>query len=167
MIDPVVEVTIGDLLGNKEYVQTIKNRIKQMSKPQSADQKKEIIELKTKVAKLNEKLARVKSLGNTTRLIESQAQQKLELEREKLRLSTAISDLETEMIQIRAPLFNDKHFDLLSGDFEKTFMKFPPDKKRSVIATIVKNVVIKDRGVVSVELQPPFDVEKAERTDGD
>ncbi|MFA6568860.1 MAG: recombinase family protein [Victivallales bacterium] len=160
LIDPVVEERIGELIDNKHYVRIVKSRIKEMSKPQSADQKKEIAGLKAKIAKLNEKLARINSLGSTTRLVESQAQQKAVLEKEKMKLLLTIADKEMDMIQNGAPLFNDKHFELLSGNFSKTFKKLPLDKKKAFIASIVKKVVIKDREILSVELHPPFDIEK-------
>ncbi len=159
VIDKIIEDNVVRLLNTKEHLRAIKNRIKQMSKPHSADQKKEIAGFKAKVAKLNEKLARINSLGAATRLIESQSKQKSELEKEKMKLLLTIADMEMEMIQNEAPLFDDEHFEILSGDFERTFNKFQPDKKRTVIASIVKKVVIKDREVVSVEFHPPFDIE--------
>lgn len=159
LIDAVVEEQIGQLLGSKEYLRTIKTRIKQMSKPRNTEQKKEIAELKAKIAKINEKLKRIEGLGAATRLVESQANQKADLEKQEILYLLNIADLEMEMIQTEAPLFDEKLFELLAGKFEKTFASFSPAAKRNVIATIVKKVVIKDRVVSAIEFLPPFDIQ--------
>ncbi len=157
LIDLVVEERIGQLLGRKEYIKTIKSKIRLMSKPRNSEQKNEISDLKAKIAKINEKLAKIDGLGAATRLVDSQARQKTELEKQRMAHVQTIADIESEMLQNEAPLYDEQLFELLAGNFEKSFAAFSPETKRSVVATIIKKVVIKDREISSIEFQPPFD----------
>jgi predicted metal-binding protein len=156
-IDEAIGKRIAAALGSKDNIRAIKNKIKQMSKPQNAEWKKEIVELKSQVAKINGKLARIESLGATTRLIESQARQKSDLEKQKMAHLLAVADIEMEMLRNEAPLFDEKLFEALTGNFEEAFASFSPETKRSVIAAIVKKVTIKDRAIAAIEFHPPFD----------
>ncbi|HOC93057.1 MAG TPA: recombinase family protein [bacterium] len=165
-IDEEIEKRIAAALGSKDNIRAIKNKIKQMSKPQNTERKKEIVELKSKVAKINGKLSRIEGLGAMTRLIESQARQKSDLEKQKMAHLLAIADIEMEMLRNEAPLFDENLFEALTGNFENAFASFSSETKRSVIAAIVKKVTIKDRAIAAVEFHPPFDALETGGGDG-
>ncbi|MFH1539133.1 MAG: recombinase family protein [bacterium] len=157
-IDPVVEERIAEILGSKKYVRTIKSKIKQLARPKTSAQKEEIQNLKLKISKIEQKLDRINELGEETRLVESQARQKAELEKQREQMMRQIADLEREMLETEAPTFDEKLFELLAGNFEKAFDSFSVETKRSVTKAIVKNVFITDGAVTKIEFHPPFDV---------
>jgi len=157
-IDPVVEGKIIEILGSKKYVRTIKGKIKQLSRPKTSAQKEEIKSLNLKISKIEQKLTRINELGEETRLVESQARQKTDLEKRREQMKRQIADLEREMLETEAPAFDEKLFELMAGKFEKAFASFSIETKRSVTKAIVKNVVITDGAVTKLEFHPPFDV---------